>query len=158
MSCCWRCRTLAATRSGTCAASCSGTPRARWCARPSARRSPTSTRCRCRTGLPSETITRADRLQSEAAAATLAELGCYRIWIGSESGSQRILDAMQRDVTVAEVHRAVDLAHRHGIEVGMFLMWGYEGEELEDIAATVDLVCRTNPEIFLTTVSSPIKG
>ena len=108
--------------------------------------------------LPFETITRADRLQSEAAAAALAELGCYRIWIGSESGSQRVLDAMQRDVSVAEVHRAVDLAHRHGIEVGMFLMWGYEGEELEDIAATVDLVCRTNPEIFLTTVSYPIKG
>jgi len=108
--------------------------------------------------LPFETITRADRLQSEAAAAALAELGCYRIWIGSESGSQRVLDAMQRDVSVAEVHRAVELAHRHGIEVGMFLMWGYEGEELEDIAATVDLVCRTNPEIFLTTVSYPIKG
>jgi radical SAM superfamily enzyme YgiQ (UPF0313 family) len=108
--------------------------------------------------LPFETITRADRLQSEAAAATLAELGCYRIWIGSESGSQRILDAMQRDVTVAEVHRAVELAQRHGIQVGMFLMWGYEGEELEDIAATVELVRSTNPDIFLTTVSYPIKG
>ena len=40
----------------------------------------------------------------------------------------------------------------------MFLMWGYEGEELEDIAATVDLVRSANPDIFLTTVSYPIKG
>jgi len=108
--------------------------------------------------LPFETITRADRLQSEAAAAALAELGCYRIWIGSESGSQRVLDAMRRDVSVEEVHRAVQLAHDHGMQVGMFLMWGYEGEEIEDIAATVDLVRRANPEIFLTTVSYPIKG
>jgi len=108
--------------------------------------------------LPFETITRADRLQSEQAASALAELGCYRIWIGSESGSQRILDAMRRDVSVAEVHRAVELARRHGIQVGMFLMWGYEGEELEDIAATVELVRRTNPDTFLTTVSYPIKG
>jgi radical SAM superfamily enzyme YgiQ (UPF0313 family) len=108
--------------------------------------------------LPFETITRADRLQTEAAAEALAALGCYRIWIGSESGSQRILDAMRRDVSVAEVHRAVELAHRHGMQVGMFLMWGYEGEEFEDIAATVELVRRTNPEIFLTTVSYPIKG
>ena len=108
--------------------------------------------------LPFETITRADRLQNEAAAQVLAELGCYRVWIGSESGSQKVLDAMQRDVTLAEVHRAVELAHRHGIQVGMFLMWGYEGEEVEDIAATVDLVRSTNPEIFLTTVSYPIKG
>jgi len=108
--------------------------------------------------LPFETITRADRLQSEAAAATLAALGCYRVWIGAESGSQRILDAMQRDVSLAEVHRAVELARAHGIQVGMFLMWGYEGEELEDIAATVELVRSTNPDTFLTTVSYPIMG
>jgi len=108
--------------------------------------------------LPFETITRADRLQSDAAAAALAELGCYRVWIGSESGSQRVLDAMQRDVTVEEVHRAAELAHRHGMQVGMFLMWGYEGEEIEDIAATVELVRHTTPDIFLTTVAYPIKG
>jgi anaerobic magnesium-protoporphyrin IX monomethyl ester cyclase len=108
--------------------------------------------------LPFETITRADRLQTEAAASALAGLGCYRIWIGAESGSQRILDAMRRDVTLAEVHRAVQLAHAHGMQVGMFLMWGYEGEELEDIAATVDLVRLSNPDTFLTTVSYPIKG
>ena len=108
--------------------------------------------------LPFETITRADRLQNEAAAAALAALGCYRIWIGAESGSQRILDAMRRDVTLAEVHRAVGLAHRHGMQVGMFLMWGYEGEELEDIAATVELVRASNPDVFLTTIAYPIKG
>lgn len=108
--------------------------------------------------LPFETITRADRLQNEAAAAELAALGCYRIWIGAESGSQRILDAMQREVTLAEVHRAIELARRHGIQVGMFLMWGYEGEQLQDIAATVQLVRETNPDTFLTTVSYPIKG
>ncbi|HET7809222.1 MAG TPA: radical SAM protein [Steroidobacteraceae bacterium] len=107
---------------------------------------------------PFETITRADRLQSETAAAQLRELGCYRIWIGSESGSQRILDAMQRGVSVAQVRRACELAHQHGIQVGMFLMWGYEGEELEDIAATVEHVKATNPDVFFTTVSYPIKG
>jgi anaerobic magnesium-protoporphyrin IX monomethyl ester cyclase len=107
---------------------------------------------------PFETITRADRLQTEESARLLRELGCYRIWIGSESGSQRILDAMQRGVTVDEVRTAVKLAQQHGIEVGMFLMWGYEGEELADIAATVDHVKRTNPDIFFTTVSYPIKG
>jgi anaerobic magnesium-protoporphyrin IX monomethyl ester cyclase len=108
--------------------------------------------------LPFETITRADRLQSEAAAAALRELGCYRIWIGSESGSQRILDAMERGVSVEQVRRAVRLAQQQGIRVGMFLMWGYEGEEIEDIAATVEHVKESNPDIFFTTVSYPIKG
>lgn len=107
---------------------------------------------------PFETITRADRLQSEDAVKTLRALGCYRIWIGSESGSQRILDAMQRGVTVEQVRNAVKLAQRHGIKVGMFLMWGYEGEELDDIAATVEHVKLTNPDVFFTTVSYPIKG
>jgi radical SAM superfamily enzyme YgiQ (UPF0313 family) len=108
--------------------------------------------------LPFETITRADRLQSEASVESLRELGCYRIWIGSESGSQRILDAMQRGVSVEQVRRATKLAQKHGIRVGMFLMWGYEGEQLEDIAATVEHVKESNPDIFFTTISYPIKG
>jgi radical SAM superfamily enzyme YgiQ (UPF0313 family) len=107
---------------------------------------------------PFETITRADRLQNEAAVELLRELGCYRIWIGSESGSQKILNAMDRGVTVDQVRRSCRLAKAHGIQVGMFLMWGYEGEELEDIAATVDHVKASDPDIFFTTVSYPIKG
>jgi len=107
---------------------------------------------------PFETITRADRLQSESSVALLRDLGCYRIWIGSESGSQKILDAMQRGVSVEQVRRSCALAHAHGIQVGMFLMWGYEGEEMEDIAATVDHVKESNPDIFFTTVAYPIKG
>src|SRR4029079_19742218 len=54
--------------------------------------------------------------------------------------------------------RACKLAQAQGIQVGMFLMWGYEGEEFEDIAATVEHVKATDPEIFFTTVSYPIKG
>jgi radical SAM superfamily enzyme YgiQ (UPF0313 family) len=107
---------------------------------------------------PFETITRADRLQSEASVKLLKELGCYRVWIGSESGSQRILDAMQRGVSVEEVRHSIKLAQAHGIEVGMFLMWGYEGEELEDIAATVEHVKLSNPDQFFTTIAYPIKG
>ena len=108
--------------------------------------------------VPFETISRSDRMQKEEVLAALAELGCYRIWIGSESGSQRILDAMQRGVKVEQVQRAAKLAKNYGIEVGMFLMWGYEGEELSDMEATIDHVKETNPDIFFTTVSYPIKN
>jgi radical SAM superfamily enzyme YgiQ (UPF0313 family) len=108
--------------------------------------------------LPFETITRADRLQSPEAVEVLRKLGCYRIWIGSESGSQRILNAMERGVTVEQVRRAIKLAQEHGIRVGMFLMWGYEGEEIEDIAATVEHVKLSNPDVFFTTLAYPIKG
>lgn len=108
--------------------------------------------------LPFETISRADRMMKEEVLETLAEMGCYRIWIGAESGSQRILDAMERRVTVEQVEWATKAAQRHGIEVGMFLMWGYDGEELEDIEATVEQVKKWNPDLFLTTVAYPIKN
>ncbi len=108
--------------------------------------------------LPFETISRADRMMKEEVLATLAELGCYRIWIGSESGSRRILDAMERGVTPEQVQWACQAAKRHGIEVGMFLMWGYEGETEEDIDATIDHVKKSDPGIFLTTVAYPIKN
>ena len=111
---------------------------------------------RRRLKLPFETISRADRMMRDDILATLAEMGCYRIWIGSESGSQRLLDAMERGVTVEQVQWATKAAQRHGIQVGMFLMWGYEGEELEDIEATIEHVKRCNPDIFFTTVAYPI--
>ena len=107
--------------------------------------------------IPFECITRADRLNAESAD-LLAELGCFRVWIGSESGSQRILDAMERGVTVGQVQSAVSLCKARGIQSGMFLMWGYEGEELADIEATIEHVKRTDPDIFFTTVAYPIKG
>jgi anaerobic magnesium-protoporphyrin IX monomethyl ester cyclase len=107
--------------------------------------------------LPFECISRADRLNPQVAE-TLAEMGCFRVWIGSESGSQRILDAMERGVTVEQVQNAVAVCRSNGIQTGMFLMWGYEGEELSDIEATVEHVKRTDPDIFFTTVAYPIKG
>jgi anaerobic magnesium-protoporphyrin IX monomethyl ester cyclase len=107
--------------------------------------------------IPFECISRADRLNEEMLD-LLAELGCFRIWIGSESGSQRLLDSMDRGVKVEQVQRAVEMSRARKIQSGMFLMWGYEGEEMEDIEATIRHVSKTKPDIFFTTVSYPIKG
>lgn len=108
--------------------------------------------------IPFETISRADRMMDERVLETLADMGCYRIWIGSESGSQRILDAMKRRVTVEQVQWATKAAQRHGIQVGMFLMWGYDGEDICDIEATIEHVKNSNPDIFFTSVAYPIKN
>ena len=107
--------------------------------------------------IPFECISRADRLNSEMLD-LLAELGCFRLWIGSESGSQRILDSMERGVKIEQVQNAVHMCRERGIQSGMFLMWGYEGEELDDIEATIHHVSVSKPDIFFTTVSYPIKG
>ncbi len=107
--------------------------------------------------IPFECISRADRLNDEVVD-LLAELGCFRVWIGSESGSQRILDSMERGVTVEQVQSAVSSCKTRGIQTGMFLMWGYEGEEIQDVEATIQHVKRSDPDIFFTTIAYPIKG
>jgi radical SAM superfamily enzyme YgiQ (UPF0313 family) len=107
--------------------------------------------------LPFECISRAERID-EAVADALVELGCWRVWIGAESGSQRILDAMERRVSLDQVVRTTALLRRRGIEVGMFIMLGYEGERLEDLRATIAHLKRAAPDVYLTTVSYPIKG
>jgi anaerobic magnesium-protoporphyrin IX monomethyl ester cyclase len=107
--------------------------------------------------IPFECISRADRLNQQVVE-TLAEMGCYRLWNGSESGSQRVLDAMDRKVNVGDVQEKTHMLQRAGIETGMFIMLGYEGERIEDIEATVEHLKIANPDIFLTTVAYPIKG
>lgn len=107
--------------------------------------------------LPFECTSRADRISPQVADA-LAEMGCFRVWIGSESGSQRILDAMERGVTVEQVQTTVALCRSRGIQCGIFLMWGYEGEEISDIETTIEHVKNSDPDVFLTTVAYPMKG
>lgn len=107
--------------------------------------------------VPFECISRADRLNEEIVD-LLAEMGCSRLWIGSESGSQRVLDAMQRKAHVADVQAKTRMLQSRGIEVGMFIMFGYEGEEIADLEATVAHLKTASPDVFLTTVAYPIKG
>lgn len=107
--------------------------------------------------LPFECISRADRM-NEAVVDALAEMGCYRLWIGSESGSQRILDGMKRKATVSDVQAKAKMLKNKGIQVGMFIMLGYDQENIADLEATVDHLKRSNPDVFLTTVAYPIKG
>ncbi|MFN8373274.1 MAG: radical SAM protein [Anaerolineae bacterium] len=107
--------------------------------------------------IPFECISRADRLDEEVVQ-TLADMGCFRLWNGSESGSQKILDAMKRKVEVADVQAKTHLLQRHGIQTGMFIMLGYDGEDMDDLIATTEHLKKSNPDIFLTTVAYPIKG
>jgi radical SAM superfamily enzyme YgiQ (UPF0313 family) len=107
--------------------------------------------------IPFECITRAERVDEDVARA-LAAMRCFRVWIGSESGSQRILDAMDRRVTIESVRQATRLLRRHGVQVGLFVMLGYEGEEEADLAATIEHLKRSEPDVFLTTVAYPIRG
>lgn len=104
-----------------------------------------------------ECITRADRL-NEDVLKILKESGCFRVWIGAESGSQRIIDAMDRRVDVQQVRAMIQAARSTGIEAGTFIMLGYPGETEADIQETVEHLKSSNPDLFTITVAYPIKG
>jgi radical SAM superfamily enzyme YgiQ (UPF0313 family) len=107
--------------------------------------------------IPYECITRADRL-SEDVILILKETGCFRVWIGAESGSQKVIDLMDRRVDVNQVRDMIKLTRQHGIEAGTFIMLGYPGETEEDIEETIRHLKDSNPDHFTITVAYPIKG
>jgi len=104
-----------------------------------------------------ECISRSDRLNEEVLI-ILKQLGCFRLWIGAESGSQHVLDLMDRRVNAADTREKIKLTRKHGIEAGTFIMLGYPGERKLDILETTQHLKDSNPDIFLTTVAYPIKG
>lgn len=104
-----------------------------------------------------ECITRADRM-NEDVIRTMKETGCFRVWIGAESGSQRIIDAMDRRVKVEQVREMIQLSKKHGIETGTFIMLGYPGETEKDIEETINHLNLSDPDYFTITVAYPIKG
>jgi anaerobic magnesium-protoporphyrin IX monomethyl ester cyclase len=91
-------------------------------------------------------------------AAALRAAGCREAWLGAESGSQRILDAMRKGTRVPEIAAARELLGAEGIRVGFFLQLGYLGEQLDDILATRDLVDRSRPDDVGVSVSYPLPG
>jgi radical SAM superfamily enzyme YgiQ (UPF0313 family) len=104
-----------------------------------------------------ECITRADRM-NEDVIKILKDAGCFRVWIGAESGSQRVIDLMNRRVDVNQVREMIKLAQKYKIQAGTFIMLGYPGETEDDIEETIRHLKESNPEYFTITVAYPIKG
>lgn len=104
-----------------------------------------------------ECITRAERLNEEILK-LLKEAGCFRIWIGAESGSQEIIDAMDRRVDVNHVKKIIQQTNAMGIETGTFIMLGYPGETEKNIDETIQYLKEAKPTHYTITVAYPIKG
>ena len=107
--------------------------------------------------IPFKCLLRADQV-TPAIAAALGRARCRTAWIGAESGSQRILDAMEKGTRVDQIECATTLLRRAGIEVGFFLQFGYPGETREDIDKTMAMVRRCRPDDIGISVSYPLPG
>lgn len=101
---------------------------------------------------------RADLLLEENVVEALAESGAETVWMGAESGSQKILDAMEKGITIQQVREATGLLRKKGLEIGFFLQFGYLGENLQDIEATIQMVLELMPDELGISVSYPLPG
>jgi anaerobic magnesium-protoporphyrin IX monomethyl ester cyclase len=100
---------------------------------------------------------RAD-LMTDRAVDALAAAGCQEVWLGVESGSQRVLDAMDKGIAVDDVVHASRRLKAAGIRAAFFLQFGYPGETLDDVWRTVDLVRALEPDDLGISVSYPLPG
>jgi anaerobic magnesium-protoporphyrin IX monomethyl ester cyclase len=101
---------------------------------------------------------RADLLAEEDIVKALALAGCENVWIGAESGSQKILDAMDKGTTIEQIHTATRLMKDNGIKPSFFIQFGYPGENKDDIELTIAMINQLLPFEIGISVSYPLPG
>ncbi len=109
------------------------------------------------THIPFKMQSRCDLMTRDTVRA-LQQAGCAEVWMGAESGSQRILDAMDKGLTVEDTYRARENLARHGIRACLFLQFGYPGEGLPQIRETIRMVRNLRPDDIGVSVSYPLPG
>ena len=108
--------------------------------------------------IPFRCLTRVDLLGEDADIDALRRAGCETVWIGAESGSQKILDAMEKGSTVSQIYNVCRKLQAAGIQVAFFLQFGYPGETREDIQKTRSMLADCLPDDIGISVSYPLPG
>ena len=112
---------------------------------------------RRRASIPFMIQSRADLINRNVATA-LAQAGCQEVWLGAESGSQKILDAMDKGIRVDQIVEARRLLKAVGVRTCFFIQFGYPGETYQDILKTVTMIRQTLPDDIGVSVSYPLPG
>lgn len=84
--------------------------------------------------------------------------GCYRVPFGIESGSQRILDVINKKITLEQAERAVSLAKEAGLEIECYFMLGHPTETEEDIKKSLDFAIKLDPHYAKFAITIPLPG
>ena len=101
---------------------------------------------------------RVDLLLQENNIKDLARAGCDNIWMGAESGSQKVLDAMDKGTTVKQIFEATGLLKKNNIKPSFFIQFGYPGETKDDIEKTIAMINALLPYEIGISVSYPLPG
>jgi anaerobic magnesium-protoporphyrin IX monomethyl ester cyclase len=101
---------------------------------------------------------RVDLLLKDNTVRNLARAGCETIWVGAESGSQKVLDAMDKGTRVEQIYEATKKIRQYGMKPAFFLQFGYLGETKEDIERTLKMLFDLMPDDIGVSVSYPLPG
>ncbi len=108
--------------------------------------------------IPFKCLSRADLLLRGDTIPALKRAGCESIWLGAESGSQKILDAMDKGMQVEQIYEATSKLREVGIRSGFFIQYGYPGETHEDISKTLRMITDCKPDQIGISISYPLPG
>ncbi len=108
--------------------------------------------------IPYKIQSRVDLLLEADTIDALVASGLEEVWVGAESGSQRILDAMDKGTTVEQIAEATRLLRSKGVRVGFFLQFGYLGETEADVHDTIAMVEELMPDDIGVSISYPLPG
>jgi radical SAM superfamily enzyme YgiQ (UPF0313 family) len=108
--------------------------------------------------VPFKCLNRVDLLLRGDTVGALKRAGARTVWVGAESGSQKILDAMEKGTQVEQIYEVSRRLHAAGIEIGFFLQFGYPGETRDDIEQTLQMVRDCRPDDIGMSVSYPLPG
>ncbi|MFQ5854081.1 MAG: B12-binding domain-containing radical SAM protein [Anaerolineae bacterium] len=108
--------------------------------------------------VPFKSLNRVDLLLRDGDIDALRRAGCQIVWVGAESGSQKILDAMEKGTRVEQIYEATQRLKEADIQVGFFLQFGYPGETREDVEKTLQMVRDCRPDDIGMSVSYPLPG
>ncbi|MCB0244903.1 MAG: radical SAM protein, partial [Anaerolineae bacterium] len=108
--------------------------------------------------VPFKCLSRVDLLLRDGDIDALRRAGCQIVWVGAESGSQKILDAMEKGTKVEQIYEASRRLHAADIKVAFFLQFGYPGETRADIEKTLQMVRDCQPDDIGMSVSYPLPG
>jgi radical SAM superfamily enzyme YgiQ (UPF0313 family) len=107
--------------------------------------------------IPFKCLLRVDLIK-DSVVEGLRRAGCQIVWVGAESGAQKILDAMDKGTKVEQIYAAAQKLHAAGIKIAFFLQFGYPGEDRADIEKTLQMVRDCNPDDIGISVSYPLPG
>jgi len=108
--------------------------------------------------IPFKCLSRADLLLRDGEIDAMARAGCEIVWIGAESGSQKVLDAMDKGTRVQDIYSAAEKLHAAGVKVAFFLQFGYPGEGAGEIEATRRMIRECAPDDIGISVAYPLPG